>query len=71
MSRNLVRNMLQPNWDGRKQLLKKERLRFFEARSMSLAEGVNPARVSLTGWVEDASGRILNAAQSRCTTSGG
>lgn len=38
---------------------------------MSLAEGVNPARVSLTGWVEDASGRILSAAQSRCTTSGG
>ena len=67
--RNLVRNLLQSTWDGRKQLLNQER-RFFEARSMSLSEGVDPARVRMIGWVEDSRGRIVAAAQSRCAEGG-
>jgi len=64
--RNLVRNLLQSTWDGRKQLSKTEQNRFFEARSMSIAQGANPKRLRVIGWVEDEKGRVLAAAQSRC-----
>lgn len=64
--RNLVRNVLKSTWDGRKQLSKTEQNRFFEARSMSIAQGANPNRLRVMGWVEDEKGRVLAAAQSRC-----
>ena len=64
--RNLVRNLLQSIWDGRKPLLKTEQNRFFEARSMNIAAGSNPSRLRVIGWVEDEKGRLLVAAQSRC-----
>ena len=64
--RNLVRNVLQSNWDERKQLSKKEQLRFFESRVMRLPEGLNPERMRVIGWIEDAQGQVLAAAQSRC-----
>ncbi|HEY3048594.1 MAG TPA: hypothetical protein VGJ72_14195 [Polaromonas sp.] len=64
--RNLVRNLLQSSWDGRTQLSKTEQNRFFEARSMSIAQGANPKRLRVIGWVEDEKGRVLAAAQSRC-----
>ena len=70
VARNLIRNVLQSTWNMRKQLLKGEQLRFFEARSMRLAEGVNPERVRLIGWVEDGRGHIVSAAQSRCAGGG-
>lgn len=74
VARNLVRNLIQPNWDGYKQLSKSEQkadvARFFESRSMSVAQGVNPDNLRVIGWVEDARGRVLVAAQSRCEVEG-
>jgi hypothetical protein len=68
VERNLVRNVLQAPWDGRKPLAKDAPKRFFDARSMSVAQGANPERMRVVGWVEDDKGRVLAAAQSRCTT---
>lgn len=67
VERNLIRNVLQANWDGRKPLSKGEQNRFFDARSMSIAEGANPERMRVIGWVEDEKGQVVAAAQSRCT----
>ncbi len=64
--RNLVRNLLQSTWDNRKPLLKTEQNRFFEARSMGIAQAANPTRLRVIGWLEDEKGRLLTAAQSRC-----
>ena len=66
-ARNLVRNLLQSTWDGRKSLSKTEQNRFFEARSMGIAPAANPNRLRVIGWVEDEKGRVVAAAQSRCT----
>ena len=67
VARHLVRNLIQPLWDGRNQLSKTERLNFAESRSMDIPPGMNTDRVRVIGWVEDAQGRIIAAAQSRCT----
>ncbi len=66
VERNLVRNVFQTNWDGRKPLSKKERLQFFDQRSMSVAEGVDTSRLRVIGWLENTRGRVLTAAVSRC-----
>lgn len=66
VERNLVRNVLQSSWDGRKPLVKTEQNRFFESRAMSVAQGVNADRLRVIGWVEDAKGQVLVAAQSGC-----
>lgn len=66
VARNLVRNALQLNWNGRDQLSKKARARLFESRVMSVAQGVNPDHLRVMGWVEDAKGQVLVAAQSGC-----
>ncbi len=66
VTRNLVRNLLQPLWDGRKQLSKGEHLGFLESRVMNIPAGADPSRLAVIGWVEDASGHVFAAAQSRC-----
>ncbi|MEO7954144.1 MAG: hypothetical protein ABIR35_08660 [Polaromonas sp.] len=66
IERNLVRNLLQSNWDGHRQLSKNEQNRFFESRSMSIARAANPNRLRVIGWVEDEKGQVVAAAQSRC-----
>lgn len=66
VERNLVRNLLQTDWDGRKPLAKGDTNRFFDARSMSLPQGADPSRLRVIGWVQDARGKVLAAAQSRC-----
>lgn len=66
VARNLVRNLIQANWDGRKQLSKEERLGFLKSRVMDIPVGMNPDRVQLIGWVQDAEGRMVAGAQSRC-----
>jgi hypothetical protein len=66
VERNLIRNVLQANWDGRKPLSKGEQNRFFDQRSMSIAEGANPERMRVVGWVENEKGQVVAAAQSRC-----
>ena len=64
--RNLVRNTFQPSWDSTKPLSQRERQRLFEARPMRIPEGADVTRLRAVGWVEDAHGRIIAAAQSRC-----
>ena len=64
--RNLVRNVFQPLWNGLQTLSKKEHTVFFESRVMSIAPGANPERLQLIGWVEDARGEVVVAAQSAC-----
>lgn len=66
VERNLIRNVLQTTWDGSKPLSKTEQNRFFDQRSMSIAEGANPERMRVVGWVEDDKGQVRLAAQSRC-----
>lgn len=67
VERNLIRNVLQATWYARKPLSKTEQNRFFDARSMSIAEGANPERMRVVGWVEDEKGQVRAAAQSRCS----
>lgn len=67
VERNLVRNVFQSNWNLREKLSKSEQNHWFDQRSMSVAEGVNPDRLTVIGWLEDEQGRILAAAQSACS----
>lgn len=71
VERNLVRNVLVSNWNAHHQLSKEDRVRFFDARSMSVAQGVNADRLRVIGWVEDAQGRVVSAAQSFCAPESG
>jgi hypothetical protein len=64
--RNLIRNLVQPIWNGGKQLSKEEQLRFIETRSMDVPPGMNAERAKVIGWVQDGQGRVIAAAQSRC-----
>lgn len=66
VARNLIRNLIQPTWDVRKQLSKQEQMNFIESRSMDIPPGMNTGRVRVIGWVQDAQGRIIAASQSRC-----
>jgi len=66
VARNLVRNLVQPLWDRRKLLSNKEQARFLESRSMDIPAGTDTRRLRVVGWVQDAQGRLLTAAQSRC-----
>jgi hypothetical protein len=66
VARNLVRNAIQPAWDGKTSLSKQEQMRLFESRPMSIPEGAQAARLRVVGWVEDARGHIRAIAQSRC-----
>lgn len=66
VERNLVRNALQPAWDNTKSLSKEELERLLESRPMSIPEGAKPERLRVVGWVQDARGRVVAAAQSRC-----
>ncbi|OOG36767.1 hypothetical protein B0B52_19455 [Polaromonas sp. A23] len=66
VARNMVRNLIQSTWDGPQQLSNTEQKSFIESRSMDVPAGMNTGRVRVIGWVQDAQGRILLAAQSRC-----
>jgi hypothetical protein len=57
-------------WDVRQQLAKARQSGFkplFESRPLSIPQGVNPDRLRVLGWVQDAQGQVLATAQSRCT----
>jgi hypothetical protein len=69
VERNLVRNVLVTPWDLSQQLAKPKQDGFnplFESRPISIPQGVNPDRLRVVGWVEDAKGKVLAMAQSRC-----
>lgn len=68
VARNLVRNVLQDTWSQGNQLPKSARdLLWKETRPMRIPDGANPDRMNVVGWLEDANGRIVAAARSRCT----
>jgi hypothetical protein len=71
VERNLVRNVLTTPWRVAEELGKvnKEGFKaFFESRPISLPAGVNPERLRVLGWVQDAGGKVLATAQSRCAS---
>ena len=69
VERQLVRNVLITPWRMADELGKANKVgfkAFFESRPISLPAGVNPERLRVLGWVQDATGRVLATAQSRC-----
>lgn len=66
VARNLVRTVFQPPWNGLSSLSKKESTAFFESRVMNVSQGANPERLQVIGWVENARGELVAAAQSAC-----
>ena len=66
VARNLVRNSLQPIWGADKQLSKAEQSQLVRIRGpCSIPPGANAGRLRVVGWVQDAQGRVLTAAESR------
>ncbi len=66
VTRNLVRNMLEGLWTEREKLSNRERPAWSELRPMRIADGARPERLRAVGWVQDAQGRVVAAAQSVC-----
>lgn len=64
VERNLVRNSLQLEWKAPARGAKPGN--FFESRPMNIPEGVNPDRLRVAGWVQDARGQVHAIAASRC-----
>jgi hypothetical protein len=64
--RYLIRNAFQPLWNKGEQLSNTGIIRFDELRAMSVPEGAHAGRLAVAGWIQDAHGRILAAAQSVC-----
>jgi hypothetical protein len=67
--RNLVRHLLQVSWNMGSTLSKAKQRSFAEMRSMRIPDGAAPGRLRLIGWVQDAKGRMLAAAQTVCAAS--
>ena len=68
VERNLVRNALIHTWNIDSELSNEEQMRLFESRPMGLGATTQPTRLRVVGWAEDARGRVVAAAQSRCET---
>jgi hypothetical protein len=66
--KNLVRNMLVSTWDRSDKRSKTGKSVFRELRPLNIAQGARPEHLRVVGWVQDAQGRVLTAAQSVCTT---
>lgn len=66
VARNMVRNMLHGTLDKRNKLSKSEQMKWMETRSMRIPEGAQAERLRMVGWVQDAQGRVIAAAQSTC-----
>ncbi|ART49124.1 hypothetical protein [Acidovorax carolinensis] len=66
VARNMVRNMVHGTWDKRSKLSNSEQKRWMETRPMRIPDGAQPERLRVVGWVQDAQGRVVAAAQSDC-----
>lgn len=66
VARNLVRNVLEPSWNGDFLLSNRKFVTQTEWRPMNIPAGADPDRLGVIGWVEDAQGRVLAVAQSAC-----
>ncbi|MFZ4284771.1 hypothetical protein [Variovorax sp. HJSM1_2] len=75
IERRLARNALVLDWapenaekakDANGVVAKSAVLRLIESRPLNVPTGANPDRLGVVGWVQDAEGRVLAAAASRC-----
>jgi hypothetical protein len=68
VERRLARNALVLDWwpERAERQDPQSALRLFEARPLNVPESANPERLGVVGWVQDAEGRVLAAAVSRC-----
>ena len=67
VERNLVRNALILDWDSKTGPRPAgATARWFEARSMQIADGADPKRLRMVGLLQDAHGHLLAAAVSHC-----
>jgi hypothetical protein len=68
VARNLVRNSIAVAWNERDAALASEAVegRRFESRVMSVADSVNVDQLRVIGWLENAAGEVVMAAQSAC-----
>lgn len=64
--RNLVRNVLVSMVTGTELRSNTVRNVFREMRPLSIPPGARPERLRVVGWLQDARGRVLSAAQSIC-----
>jgi hypothetical protein len=69
VERNLVRNAFKSTRNGADVLSKAEQARWYESRPMHVADGAKAVRLRVVGWLQDARGRVLAAAASRCLPS--
>lgn len=63
--RNLVRQVLRPDWVGRERLQGYYRT-LEDTRTMAIPEGARPERLSLIAWAEDGKKRIQTMVRSVC-----
>lgn len=61
--RQLARNLFMTEW---RSAPTRSQARWQESRVMGIPEGTDPTRLKVLGWVQDAEGRLLAAAQSGC-----
>lgn len=66
--KSLVRNVLIVTWDKPDQRSATGQAVYRELRPLSIPQGAKPERLRLIGWVQDARGQVLSAAQSVCAT---
>jgi len=64
--RNLVRNVLLSTWHRGERLPGEEPNSLREIRPLNIPQGAKSERLRVLGWVQDARGRVLGAAQSVC-----
>ncbi|MBV7455553.1 hypothetical protein KW843_13805 [Acidovorax sp. sif1233] len=66
--RNIVRNMLHGAWGkpGQRPVSGLGPSKWMETRSMRIPEGAQAERLRMVGWVQDARGTVIAAAQSTC-----
>ncbi len=65
--RQIVRNVLQGSWKANeKRSAHTAWAKWMEARPMRITDGAKPERLQMVGWVQDAAGHIVAAAQSVC-----
>lgn len=68
--RNLVRNVLLTNWPAPEPASASGPASYREVRPLNIPPGASAARLRVVGWVQDARGRVLSAAQSVCAPAG-
>ncbi len=68
VEKKLVRNVLVSTWSQADQRSASGPASYRELRPLSVPEGAKPERLRLIGWVQDARGQVLSAAQTVCAT---